>query len=300
MSTLDRSFIKAYQKQRVIPAPHVAFPAQDAETLAIMAPDALRLSLPPMPAVDLPPRAETAVVAPLAVAATPKAARADRPLQAALEVEQFDWPETAEGLRLSSADYFDAWGRQFGAERTVTWIIASQARGEGRTTVLLAAAHHLALLAREPKIVLVDADFERPQLAQRLGVALEVGWEDVFAGEQPLSEALVESSADRVTLLALRRAVPEEQILAGGAKLTAALRSLQQNFDFVCIDAGPFGERADAVQTAVFGREAGIDAALVVRDARRPSNEENAATGRRLAQFGIGHWDLVENFVRHV
>ena len=29
MSTLDRAFIRAYQKQRVIPAPHVAFPAAE-------------------------------------------------------------------------------------------------------------------------------------------------------------------------------------------------------------------------------------------------------------------------------
>jgi Mrp family chromosome partitioning ATPase len=297
MSTLDRAFIRAYQKQRVIPAPHVAFPAKDADALTATAPDAPRMSLPPMPAVDLPPRAEMAVAPPLAPEAMPKAAQQNPPLQAALEVVQFDWPETAEGLRLSSADYFDAWSRQFAADRNVTWMVASNARGEGRTTVLLAAAHHLALLAREAKIVLVDADFKHPQLAMRLGVALEVGWEDVFSGEQPLSEALVESSADHVTLLALRQAVPEEQILAGGARLMATLRSLQQNFDFVCIDAGPFAELAEAAQGVLFGREMGIDAALVVRDVRAASGEENSVTGRRLAQFGIGHWDLVENYV---
>lgn len=297
MSTLDRAFIRAYQKQRVVPAPHVVFPAKDADALAVTAPEAPRMSLPPTPAIDLPPRAETAVAPPRATATAPKVAEENPPLQAALEVVQFDWPETAEGLRLSSADYFETWSRQFGADRTTTWMVASNARGEGRTTVLLAAAHHLALLAREAKVVLVDADFKHPQLAMRLGVALDVGWEDVFAGEQPLSEALVESSADHVTLLALRQAVSEEQILAGGAKLMATLRSLQQNFDFVCIDAGPFGELAEAAQGAVFGPETRIDAALVVRDVRTPSGEENSAIGRRLAQFGIGHWDLVENYV---
>jgi Mrp family chromosome partitioning ATPase len=234
----------------------------------------------------------------LATLPAPEPDLAALPVRAALEVEQFDWPETVETLRLSSVDYFDAWSEQFSDQRGVTILAASDARGAGRTTVLLAAARHLSLSRPEAKIVLVDADFRHPELAARLGVALEIGWEDVFSGSQPLAEALVESNADRVTLLPLAAELDEERLLAGAERLRESLSSLQRSFDFVCIDAGPLADAACAADLAAFGKETKIDAALIVRDMRRGGDEDHSAIGRRLAQLGVRHWDLVENFVQ--
>ncbi|HVW35989.1 MAG TPA: hypothetical protein VHB99_01750, partial [Pirellulales bacterium] len=139
MSTLDRAFIKAYQKQRVIPAPHVAFP--------------------PAEALD---EIERARIDPTQNDAAPVE---PKPVRAALEVEQFDWPETVETLRLASVDYFNAWSEQFDDGPGVTVLAASDARGAGRTTVLLAAARHLSLARPAARIALVDADFRHPELA---------------------------------------------------------------------------------------------------------------------------------------
>lgn len=317
MSTLSQAFIKAYQRQQVVPAPHAAFfsdaaPAElDAVEAAPQPPDepGALASEPPLfefAAEDLTPPSE-APETPVPAAAAAEGPATASPIrtssadlfQAALEVEQFDWPEAADCLREAAAEQLTAWKRQFTGPST-TFMVTSQHRGEGRTTVLLATARHLALTGQGARVVLVDADFESPQLAQRLGVAVEIGWEDVFAGRQPLAEALVESAADRVTLLSLREAVPARKVLANSIRLTATLRTLQQHFDFVCLDAGPLADAADMVQSAVFGIETGIDAALVVRDLRHAHCEENAAMGRRLAQLGVAHWDLVENFVQAV
>jgi Mrp family chromosome partitioning ATPase len=325
MSTLDRAFIRAYQKQRVIPAPHVAFPAAKAaeaidsapvESLAVEPLAIDTLPVKPLPGEPSPLEPETAQLpaAPSAEAAAPRATieppELEQPVfepaaaetapetalvRAALEVEQFDWPETVETLRQSSIDYFNAWSEQFSAQRSVTIVAASEARGAGRTTVLLAAARHLSLVRPEARIALVDADFRNPELAVRLGVALEIGWEDVFAGEDPLAEALVESNADRVTLLPLAAAVDDERLVAGADRVRESLSRLQQSFDFVCIDAGPLDSAADL---AAFGQELKIDAALIVRDMRRGGDEDNSTIGRRLAQLGVRHWDLVENFVQ--
>ena len=313
MSTLDRAFIKAYQKQRVIPAPHVAFPAAEEieDIVEIDTAQAGPTLLDPAPnaseAVVTPAVSEIEVTAPqpaLAMPPEPAAdlvalpARAALPVRAALEVEQFDWPETVETLRLSSVDYFNAWSEQFSGGPGVTILAASNARGAGRTTVLLAAARHLSLAKPEAKIVLVDADFRHPELASQLGVALEIGWEDVFAGDQPLAEALVESNADRITLLPLAAPLDDERLLAGVGRLRESLSCLQQSFDFVCIDAGPLADASCAADLTAFGRELKIDAALIVRDMRRAGDEDNSAIGRRLAQLGVRHWDLVENFVQ--
>lgn len=310
MSTLNQAFIKAYQRQSVIPAPHLSFPpsaganvevtpegdsltaisADDTATVAGIAPSDFADDMTSVQTV-------AAAVAPSPLMA-PHRPASPEPLRAALEVEQFDWPEASESLREAAADQFRAWAAQFTSGRTTTLLVTSQQRSEGRTTVLLAAVRHLTLIAPGAKVVLVDADFDRPQLAQMLGVAVQIGWEDVFAGNQPLAEALVESTADQVTLLALRDAIPARKVLANSTRLTATLRSLKQHFDFVCLDAGPLADAADMVQSAVFGAETGIDAALVVRDLRQSHCEENAVIGRRLAELGVGHWDLVENFTQ--
>lgn len=331
MSTLSEAFIKAYQRQQVIPAPHIPLgqgAGQTQEKAAQTSPapqHAAQLAAKEQPAAQETPavKQQPCLIAdaspssarendlPGGAASPPPATRAISPsvvtnsagtpaaesLQAALEVEQFDWPETAEALREGAVEQLNSWQRQF-TDGAKTLMVTSQFRGEGRTTVLLAVARHLALSGQGVKVVLVDADFERPQLAQRLGVAVQIGWEDVFAGHQPLAEALVESTADRVTLLALREPVAARKVLPGGIRLTASLRSLQEHFDFICLDAGPLADAADMVQSTVFGLETGIDAALLVRDLRRSDCEESAVLGRRLGQLGVEHWDLVENFVQ--
>jgi hypothetical protein len=311
MSTLNQAFIKAYQRQSVIPAPHLSFPPSGGANAEVtLESDLLKATSPDDTVTDagiLPsdfaddaislPMVENAVALPPLVA-SPQRSASPEPLRAALEVEQFDWPEASESLREAAADQFRIWAAQFTSGRITTLLVTSQQRSEGRTTVLLAAVRHLALNAPGAKVVLVDADFDRPQLAQRLGVAVQIGWEDVFAGNQPLAEALVESTADQVTLLALRDAIPARKVLANSTRLTATLRSLKQHFDYVCLDAGPLADAADMVQSAVFGAETGIDAALVVRDLRQSRCEENAVVGRRLAELGVGHWDLVENFTQ--
>lgn len=303
MSTLDQAFIRAYQKQRVIPAPHIAFPACAAETLAGPA-----ATSPPAPVcVDLPRQPEPEISAPPSLIVpspliAPPSLKAPSPrpasVRAALEVEQFDWPETVEALRLSSAASFAAWGEQFSAERGVTLAVVSNARGAGRTTVLLAAARQLSLARPGASLVLVDADFRRPHLALHLGVAVEFGWEDVLTAELPLAEAMVESAADRQTLLPLRAGADDVWLSAYGAQLAASLRTLQDSFDFVCIDAGPLEEMFEAFQAAGICGESRIDAALVVRDMRNAAGEDNSEIGRRLTQLGVRHWDLVENFVQ--
>jgi Mrp family chromosome partitioning ATPase len=312
MSTLNQAFIKAYQRQSVIPAPHLSFSPGDASANMEATPEGDSLTatsaddaatapgIAPSDFADDTVSFQTvaAAVAPPVLMAPPQRPASVEPLRAALEVEQFDWPEASESLREAAADQFRAWAAQFTSARTTTLLVTSQQRSEGRTTVLLAAVRYLALNTPGAKVVLVDADFDRPQLAQRLGVAVQIGWEDVFAGNQPLAEALVESTADQVTLLALRDAIPARKVLANSTRLTATLRSLKQHFDYVCLDAGPLADAADMVQSAVFGAETGINAALVVRDLRQSHCEENAIVGRRLAELGVGHWDLVENFTQ--
>ena len=161
MSTLNQAFIKAYQRQSVIPAPHLSFPPSDAcanvdatlqgNSLKATSDDdtATDAGIEPSDFVDDTISLQTiaAAVAPSPIVATPSRPASPDLLRAALEVEQFDWPEASESLREAAADQFRAWAAQFTSARTTTLLVTSQQRSEGRTTVLLAAVRHLALNA---------------------------------------------------------------------------------------------------------------------------------------------------------
>ena len=80
--------------------------------------------------------------------------------------------------------------------------LASCASGEGVTTLLLAAARKL--LDQGRKVVLVDANWSNPQLAQSLGLLPQLGWEETLCGGLPLEEVVIESLADGLAVLPVR------------------------------------------------------------------------------------------------
>ena len=122
------------------------------------------------------------------------------------EVANFTWPELTDVLldaasaqfRTAASDLAEACRRH----RKLVSITAAR-RGEGCTIIALALAK--ALAEQQQRVILVDAHFEAPGLADNLGLAAQVGLEDTLTGEKPLVEALVESLEDRVVVLPLRQ-----------------------------------------------------------------------------------------------
>ncbi len=209
--------------------------------------------------------------------------------------QQIVWPETCEsllatagaGLASLAADLVD-----FSLLGPKALLITGLRRGEGRTTLLLALARHWSNQGR--KALLVDADFQRPQLAEYLGVTVVSGWDDVLSGKASLDQALVETM-DGIALLALRGPVAVEHLQPAGVKSPSQPDMLVRQFDCVCCDAGPLATGAGGVADRLLGIPARLDAAVVVRDARHKSLESDTLV-RRLAQAGVRRWHLIENF----
>lgn len=316
MSALDQALIKIFQKQSGaaqsptgLPAPHVRLnptptvaatdfddvlvgsdliAAAEAEAAALKASPldaaaARRLAQPNSPPRSVPQQAPWAV-----------------PLEPVFEVPCFDWPEILDSLIAASSLDLIAFCDELARSSTTgasTLVISSCRRGEGRTTLALALARMLSQGGR--KVALVDADYTNPRLAQRLGIVPQAGWEDVLAGDQPLPEALIESAADRATLLPLRGPNCERHsALAGDNPLATSLRALARHYEFVVIDTEPLESNTSGELAASISARAGIDAALVVRDTRLTTEHEVRTVGRRLTEAGIVQWNLVENFLR--
>lgn len=299
MSALDKALIKAYQQR--VGGPHASFAVRAGVAHPPPMPDGPQVA--PVVVAGPPPVTSPAAVAAAApqrpdfVAGLAKL-RADAPQTAppapspALEIERFDWPPLVSSLREVAAEAWHSLAEEL-LKNARTLLVTGCRRGEGRTSVALFAASMLAVDGR--RVGLIDADFSKPQLAERLGVMAPVGWTEAVAHQLPVAEAMVESLSDRVILLPLRRGAATISAMDAGAVQTA-IGALQGHCDLICVDAGPMIDSSDAACQAVLA--AGIDAALLVRDVRHSRLEQSHAVGRRLTKAGIDRWAIIDNFAR--
>lgn len=296
-------------------APTSASPAQPPATFAIV--DMAHTPLKAPHAKFAPPAAAAAAAAgPAATVTTaPKAPTVEPPLltrppapivhspaptstvwQPLFELSNFSWPEITDAilaaapgqLQTAATDLAEACRRH----RKLVAVTGVHG-GEGCSVIAMTLAR--ALAAQQQKVVLVDAHFAAPRLANCLGVAAEVGWEESLAGDRPLAEAVVQSIADHVALAPLKKPTPADWRLAD-IRLKSCFDELRRHFDVVLIDAGPMGEPSDKRQLLAWAAPCRVDRALVVLDGRSAIEEAIAEVDTRLQGCGIAQWSFVDNF----
>lgn len=287
MSTLDKAFIKAFQRQGV-GGPHVRF-AEPPAPAAIGGASIETL------VAHKPREAESADALGDAVVETdpPKVevAAADD-LKAAFEIACFKWPNIVPALVDNRQPELAALVDELLPLAQGSLAVSSCRRGEGRTAVSLVVARQLA--AGGARVVVVDADTEQPKLAETLCTAAEVGWVETLTAQQSPYEAMIESVGDRLAILPLKGSADDSSLAACANDLKQMCRQLQAAFDFVCFDLGP------SIENLRWHSElcaSGLDAVVVVRDVRHCRLEQAQAVGRKFADLGAAHWAIIENFV---
>ncbi len=290
MSTLDQAFMKAYGQgatprppaapaapqargATTIPKPHAHFDIAEANRRAL----AMSEVAPPAPQLFDP----------------------DGPtLRAAFEVERFEWPEicgrlyAAAGREMSR--FCETLTGQMRRGRRMLAVTGCR-RGDGRTTVAMCLAKLLG--EQGVRVALVDADFRHPQLAERLGVVPSAGWDDVLTSDLALTEAMIESTGDHLTLMPLRAPIFDSGKTLDNPMLGVPLRALREAFDLVLLDCEPLAgpEATDYLATLV-GR-CGLDAALLIHDLHQTPSAALEQATQLLNHAPLAGWDIVENFV---
>ncbi len=287
-------------------APQAALPALPQAAGADRA-DAAKASAPePVSAMPLPSEAAKAVKVAqqvneppprLKLAATPDP-RDVSDFQPLLEVDRVAWPTVvsrmdglADGALGSLADAL-----MDGASRGQKVIaLAGCHRGEGCTTVALATARRLA--ARGARVILVDADFERPRVARRLGLAPQVGWEEVLCGRVPLAEAVIQSLHDRLDLLPVREPLSDAMNLSGEPwDPSSIIGVLREHYDLVLLDLGRVSKWSKSGVGVFASAARWIDAVILVHNLRSTPPLELTQAWQRLSAAGIVEVAVVENF----
>ena len=245
----------------------------------------------------IPVYAEPAVSLSAAAPPSPMDTSVQGAFRAAFETQRFSWPRPVEVLIAAAGSEFAQFISELeerirGGRQTL--IVTGCERGEGRTTLTLALGRLLA--NRGMRTVLVDCDVRAPQMAEALGVRPELGWDDVYAERLSVTDAMIESLDDRISLLPMRNGLANPRAMAGNRTLAAMIDTLRANFDVVLLDVGPLADDPSAIDLTSAMTGARLDDALVVRDRRRTGSKEVQSVCRRLSALGIHHWDIAENF----
>jgi len=219
--------------------------------------------------------------------------------QPSFQVDGFAWPSGCTRLSMVAGEQIDQLADSLAGEREQGHQVVAMSgcrRGDGCTTLLLCVARRLA--ERGLRIAMIDADFDNPLLARRLGLLPEVGWEEIFTARLPVEEVTIESVQDRLAVLPLCgslpcRACPAEDLPAPAS----ALNVLREHYDLVLVDLGPLGDdtlNGDGASRAVMDW---IDAMVLVHDVRGTSPDELNRTRRRVQAAGLVEAGIAENFV---
>jgi Mrp family chromosome partitioning ATPase len=318
MSAIDQAFIRAYEiDDDAAPASSPAparrpVPPQAPSPAAHIgpAPPHIRVYNEPTPASPLqrpgaaphspaPPSAARQSAPPSAPAPSATAAAATtterRPLSSftpprptvearfrpEFEVDCFRWPLISDALIAHGAE---AWNAALETLLTADANgcsligIAGATRGVGATTIVGCLAR--LLVACDKTVAIVDGNFAAPNLAASLGLAADLGWEDVLAGRAPLADAVIHSLDDRIALLPLLAggAHAAEKLDAIHASVTAGV--LRYHYDIVLFDLGALADPAQAAIASRIARRCRLDGMLL---ATAPSSQPTSAA--RIAQL---------------
>ena len=123
----------------------------------------------------------------------------------------------------------------------------------------MAANLALALALAKQRVVLVECDLRRPQLARRLGLDGSTGTTTVLIGKAGMEDALQVYDATGLHVLVCGHVPPNPSELLQSAAMEKLLDELRDRFDVVILDAPPLLPVTDA---ALLAAEA--DGALVV------------------------------------
>jgi Mrp family chromosome partitioning ATPase len=225
-----------------------------------------------------------------------------KPFRPMLQVARFPRPNICRQLDETAGDEMERLAEALAveAERNgKVFGMAGCSSGEGATTLLLTVA---ARLSRRLKVAVVDAHLTCPDLARRLGLQPEDGWEDVLSGRLPLAEVVIESVENQMALLPTCKSIPRADLAAEAEgdslsdtenQMLDSIDILADSYDLVLVDLGPLDDL-----TPLGGVLASrLDAIVLVQNHRTTSDEQLSDTLRQLSAVQIPQVGVVQNFV---
>ncbi len=188
------------------------------------------------------------------------------PLLTSVPESAFPDQETASGAEGEAFQTLRASLTYYNVDRPLrTIIVASPLKGDGKTTVATNLA--VALARGGKRIILIDADLRRPQVASRLGVGSHEGLGAVLAGQVTADDALIDfhiADGGNLRVLPAGPPPPNPSELLNSERARTLIKELGDKADVVVIDSTPIlpvsdvlpllGEATGVVAVAKLGK----------------------------------------------
>lgn len=140
-----------------------------------------------------------------------------------------------------------------GSEMRKIMLTSSMAH-EGKSFLSLCTLRTLAQLGR--KVVLIDADLRKSQIASRYGMKVVSGSgkgvTHFLAGMCPLEEVIYETDVPNAHIIPVGHKVSNSLSLLNSPRFAQMLSRLEQEYDYVLLDTPPVGVIIDAAEIAKF------------------------------------------------
>ena len=167
-------------------------------------------------------------------------------------------------------------------DTTRSILVTSPGPGDGKSTIACNLAAGLALNGR--RILLIDANFRRPELHRIFGIGNEVGFGDVLNDVNTFASAVRETSVPNLSVMPSGAKPSNSTELLESQLLLDAIERALEEYDHVIFDSGPMlfvsesvalAPRVDGVVTVVRARSSSRGVLLRMRDALRQVKAEH-------------------------
>lgn len=129
-------------------------------------------------------------------------------------------------------------------KRRPSLVITSAIAGEGKTETAIRLAE--ALASAGERVLLVDADLRRPQLADRLGIEGAVGLSHVLSGQGSPAELVQVGRVNGLQLLPAGQLPPNPAELLSSDAMQRFISEAEAHYDYVLFDSPPLLPVTDA------------------------------------------------------
>jgi len=126
--------------------------------------------------------------------------------------------------------------------------VTSALPGEGKTTSVCNLA--IAMAAAESRVLVVEADLRRPELADLLGLERSAGLTDILAGRAQTQQVIQRWAGGKFDVLASGPLPPNPSELLASRQLAALFDDLRSRYDVVLVDSPPLLPVTDAAAMA--------------------------------------------------
>ena len=129
--------------------------------------------------------------------------------------------------------------------QTQVVVITSAVAGEGKTATALNLALAIAQ-SKENRVLVLDGDLRRPNIASYLGLRPGAGFGEVLSGDLDALGSIVCLDDPELYLLPVSREVVNPTELLSSERFAETIGELREYFDFILVDSPPVMPFADA------------------------------------------------------